>query len=46
MDIIIQPIAAKGNVIEIGEHKCKLVIREGIGHMPPIEDPDDLAKEI
>ncbi|KAM3128579.1 hypothetical protein pb186bvf_019276, partial [Paramecium bursaria] len=46
LDIIIQPIVAKGNVIEIGEDKCKLVIREGIGHMPPIEDPDDLAKEI
>jgi hypothetical protein len=36
----------KGIATEIGPDKCKLVINDGVGHMPPIEDPTHLCKAI
>ncbi len=36
----------KGIVKEIGEEKCKLIIRDDLGHMIPLEDPEFLTKTI
>lgn len=46
IDIVIPKIYAEGNYKEIGEEKCSLIIRPGIGHMPPLEDYENLANEI
>ncbi|CAD8084495.1 unnamed protein product [Paramecium sonneborni] len=46
MDLVIPQIYAQGNAKEIGEDKCTLIIRPGVGHMPPIEDDANLAQEI
>lgn len=46
MDLVIPKIFAEGNAKEIGEEKCKIIIRPGIGHMPPIEDSVFLGNEI
>ena len=43
---MIPPLIAEGNAIEIGAEKCRVVIRNNVGHMPPIEEPQELAKEI
>ncbi|CAD8086373.1 unnamed protein product [Paramecium sonneborni] len=46
IDLVIPYIQAQGNAKEIGEEKCTVIIRPGIGHMPPIEDDTNLAQEI
>ncbi|CAK56695.1 unnamed protein product (macronuclear) [Paramecium tetraurelia] len=46
LDIVIPKVFAEGNAKEIGEEKCTLIIRPGVGHMPPIEDVVNLALEI
>ncbi|CAD8077760.1 unnamed protein product [Paramecium primaurelia] len=46
LDIVIPKVYAEGNAKEIGEEKCTLIIRPGVGHMPPIEDDANLAIEI
>lgn len=46
IDLVIPKIFAEGNAKEIGEEKCKVIIRPGIGHMPPNEDTVILADEI
>jgi len=43
---VIPPLIAEGNAIEIGVDKCRVVIRKNVGHMPPLEEPIELAKEI
>lgn len=36
----------QGLVEEIGRHKCKIILRDDLGHMIPLEDPTFLAQEI
>lgn len=43
IDLVIKPLTATGNAIEIGEDKCTVLIKDNIGHMPPLEDPVDMA---
>lgn len=46
LDLVIPPLMAEGNATEIGKEKCKVVIRDEVGHMPPMEEPREMGEII